>query len=79
MGAYKQGLRICVTYAADTARAAECIEIFFELCPEGRVCNGVDLSVESTLSVPYDHSSIAGAQMTVVIRPEENIEHNVAP
>ena len=78
VGAHQQGLGVRVADTADAGAAPEPGQILLELGAEGGVLNVVDLPVKAG-SVPVidGHAAPAGAQVGVVVRAEEHVQHHV--
>ncbi len=77
MGAHQQGLGIRIADAADARPPVERGKILLELGAEGGVFNVVDLPVETLLPIVDGHAAPASAQVGVVVRAEEHIQHHV--
>ncbi len=78
VGAHQQGLGIRVADAANARLPMEGGQVLFELCTEGSVLNIVNLPVKACSFFVVDgHAAPAGAQMGVIVRAEEHIQHHV--
>ena len=77
MRAHQQRLRIAVRNTADGAAAVEAVYVGLEFRAEGCGFDVVDLPLEGA-AIAHGHAAPAGAQMGVVIHPEENVKTDVA-
>ena len=76
MAAHDQRLRLRIGNTADAHGALHLVHVVFKLRAEGRVFNIVNRTLEARLAV-YGHAAALGAQMRMIVRAKEQIEHAV--
>ena len=74
----QQRLRIGITDAAYTDISDHVPEVILKAGAEGSVGDGMDLTDPSFFLAPDCQTCIAGAEMTVIVCAEKDVEHNVA-
>ena len=77
MGPHQQRLGVRIADAADTAASGKFAQIVLELGPKRRIFNVVNLTLEAALAVVQRHAAAPGSQVGMVVRPEEDVQHNV--
>ena len=75
--AHNQGLGLIIRDAANAQATLHAGHIFVKLRPERRVFNVVNGPVKALFPVIHSHARPAGAQVRVIVCPEEQVEHAV--
>ena len=78
VGADQQRLGVGIRDAADADGSGKLVQVFLKFGAEGRVRDGMDLPLAAALAAPDRHAGVPGAEVAVVVRPEEHVQHHIA-
>ena len=76
--AHEQRLRIVVADAADPHVTGHLAHLVFELRPEGRVRDVVDLPLKALFRTVDHHAAVAGAKVRVIVNAKKHVQNAVA-